>query len=281
MWAASREPRRGGAGAGRGRRRRQRALDRARGAGARVPAQRRPELAVPARRLDGADVRGARRARSRRPQALAELGRRPERRGAAGDRHPAQGRRARQRGPAASARRALVFAIINSHFDLAAMLLDKGADPNVADLSGMAALYAAVDMNSMQWTQGRPAPIFTDRLDAVDLVKKLLAEGRQPERAPEAAAAQAPPRRRHDAQLRRGRDAADARGADQRRGGDEGAARRRRRSVPDAAGPHHDADDRRRPRLRRPARRGHPHRGADARGRGRGGARCCSSAAWT
>src|SRR6185436_9227651 len=41
---------------------------------------------------------------------------------------------------------ALVFAIINSHFDLAAMLVEKGADPNVADLSGEAALYAAVDM---------------------------------------------------------------------------------------------------------------------------------------
>jgi uncharacterized protein len=72
---------------------------------------------------------------------------------------------------------ALVFAIINSHFDLASMLLDKGADPNVADLSGMGALYAAVDMNSLQWTQGRPAPIFLDRLDAIDLVKKLLAKG--------------------------------------------------------------------------------------------------------
>ena len=106
-------------------------------------------------------------------------------------------------------------------------------------------------MNSMQWTQGRPAPIFTDRLDGVDVVKKLLAEGRQPERAAEAAAAQAPSRRRHDAQLRRGRDAADARGAHQRRGLDEGAARRRRRSVRHAARPHHHADDCRRPRLRR------------------------------
>ena len=112
---------------------------------------------------------------------------------------------------------ALVFAIINSHFDLAATLLDKGADPNVADLSGMAALYAAVDMNSVQWTQGRPAPIFTDRLDAVDLVEAAAAEGRQSERAPQAVAAQAPSRRRHHAQFRRRGDAADARGADQRR----------------------------------------------------------------
>ena len=87
---------------------------------------------------------------------------------------------------------ALVFAIINSHFDLAAMLLDKGADPNVADVSGMAALYAAVDMNSIQWTQGRPAPIFTDRLDAVDVVKKLLEKGANPN-----ARLKRPPLKRH------------------------------------------------------------------------------------
>ncbi len=41
---------------------------------------------------------------------------------------------------------ALVYAIINAHFDLAAMLVEKGADPNIEDTSGMAALYAAVEM---------------------------------------------------------------------------------------------------------------------------------------
>jgi len=87
---------------------------------------------------------------------------------------------------------ALVFAIINSHFDLAAMLVDKGADPNVADLSGETPLYAAVDMNSMQWTQGRPAPIFNDRLDAIDLVKQLLAKGANPN-----ARLKRPPLKRH------------------------------------------------------------------------------------
>ena len=90
---------------------------------------------------------------------------------------------------------ALVFAIINSHFDLAAMLLDKGADPNVADIAGEAALYAAVDMNSMQWTQGRPAPIFTDQLDAIDLVKRLLAKGANPN----AKLLRPPLKRHHDA----------------------------------------------------------------------------------
>ena len=90
---------------------------------------------------------------------------------------------------------ALVFAIINSHFDLAAMLLEHGADPNVTDLAGMGALYAAVDMNSLQWTQGRPAPIFTDRLDAVDLIKLLL----QRRANPNARLTRAPLKRHHDA----------------------------------------------------------------------------------
>ena len=90
---------------------------------------------------------------------------------------------------------ALVYAIINSHFDLAAMLLEKGADPNVADLAGEAALYAAVDMNSLQWTQGRPAPIFKDTLDAVDLVKLLLQKGANPN----ARLKRAPLKRHHDA----------------------------------------------------------------------------------
>jgi len=75
---------------------------------------------------------------------------------------------------------ALVYAIINVHYDLASMLLDKGADPNVVDGAGMGALYAAVDMNSLQWVQGRPAPILTDKLDGSDLVKRLLAKGANP-----------------------------------------------------------------------------------------------------
>jgi uncharacterized protein len=87
---------------------------------------------------------------------------------------------------------ALVFAIINSHFDLASILLDKGADPNVVDLAGEGPLYAAVDMNSIQWTQGRPTPIFLDQLDAIDVVKKLLAKGANPN-----ARLRRPPLKRH------------------------------------------------------------------------------------
>jgi ankyrin repeat protein len=90
---------------------------------------------------------------------------------------------------------ALVFAIINSHYDLAATLIEKGADPNVADVTGMAALYAAVDMNSLQWVQGRPAPILTDRLDAADVVRLLLQKGADPN----ARLKSRPLKRHHDA----------------------------------------------------------------------------------
>jgi len=75
------------------------------------------------------------------------------------------------------------------------MLLEKGADPNVVDGSGMGALYAAVDMNSLQWVQGRPAPILTDRLDGVDIVKLLLQKGANPN----ARLKSKPLKRHHDA----------------------------------------------------------------------------------
>jgi ankyrin repeat protein len=75
---------------------------------------------------------------------------------------------------------ALVFAIINVHYDLAAVLLEKGANPNVLDLAGMGALYAAVDMNSLQWVQGRPAPILADTRDGADIVRLLLQKGADP-----------------------------------------------------------------------------------------------------
>lgn len=72
---------------------------------------------------------------------------------------------------------ALVLAIINTHYDLAAMLLEKGADPNVADVTGMAALYAAVDMNTVPWAHGRAAPKFRDHLDGLGMIRVLLDYG--------------------------------------------------------------------------------------------------------
>ena len=71
----------------------------------------------------------------------------------------------------------LVLAIINSHYDTAAALLDKGADPNIGDASGMAALYATVDMNTLIEIYGRPARKSRDELNALGLVQRLLERG--------------------------------------------------------------------------------------------------------
>jgi hypothetical protein len=50
----------------------------------------------------------------------------------------------------------------------------------VADQSGMAALYAAVDMNTLPWAHGRPRPKPPEQLDGLDMVRLLLAKGADP-----------------------------------------------------------------------------------------------------
>ena len=75
---------------------------------------------------------------------------------------------------------AIIIAIINAHFDLAAMMAEKGVDLNVADTSGMTALYAAVDMHTLGPMLSRPAPKVTDKLDAAALVPVLLKHGANP-----------------------------------------------------------------------------------------------------
>src|SRR4030095_6751686 len=52
---------------------------------------------------------------------------------------------------------ALMLAVINGHYDMAALLLELGADPNVADSAGAAGPYAAGDINTLQIIQ-RAAP---------------------------------------------------------------------------------------------------------------------------
>jgi len=75
---------------------------------------------------------------------------------------------------------ALQIAIINIHYDLANLLLERGADPNVVDAAGMTALYAAVDMRAPANMLTRPEPKLRDSLDAVGIVKSLLAHGANP-----------------------------------------------------------------------------------------------------
>jgi len=75
---------------------------------------------------------------------------------------------------------ALQIAILNIHYDLANLLIERGADPNVTDLSGMTALYGAVDMRAPANMLTRPEPKLRDTLDALGLVKAMLAHGANP-----------------------------------------------------------------------------------------------------
>jgi uncharacterized protein len=78
---------------------------------------------------------------------------------------------------------ALTLAVINAHFEAATLLLDAGADPNVADARGMAPLYAAVDMNTLDETPGRPAPKVSGTIDNLQMVERLLTNGANPNAA--------------------------------------------------------------------------------------------------
>jgi uncharacterized protein len=75
---------------------------------------------------------------------------------------------------------ALVIAILNAHYDLAAALVELGADPDVADQTGRTAVYAAVDMHTLPPMFSRPAPRPSGRLDALTLTAKLLGRGANP-----------------------------------------------------------------------------------------------------
>ena len=74
-----------------------------------------------------------------------------------------------------------IFAILNGHYDLAALLIDKGAGVNTTDGAGRTPLYAAVDMNTFEYSFNRPNPKPTGRMSAVDLVTFLLARGANPD----------------------------------------------------------------------------------------------------
>ena len=78
---------------------------------------------------------------------------------------------------------ALTLAVINSHYDLGIQLLDAGADPNVADVTGMTPLYAAVDMHTLDETPGRPAPLPSGGPGPLEMQQRLLAKGARPDAA--------------------------------------------------------------------------------------------------
>jgi ankyrin repeat protein len=71
----------------------------------------------------------------------------------------------------------LLLAIINGHLDLAMYLLGHGADPNLATLSGLTALYATIDV---QWAPHASYPqpsIEQEQTSYLELAKALLDHG--------------------------------------------------------------------------------------------------------
>jgi uncharacterized protein len=71
---------------------------------------------------------------------------------------------------------ALVLAVINGHFELAARLLEAGADPNAAG-SGWTALHAITGVRRPGGGDNQPAPIGSGNLTSLDMVRKLKAHG--------------------------------------------------------------------------------------------------------
>jgi uncharacterized protein len=71
----------------------------------------------------------------------------------------------------------LVIAIVNGHYELAKYLVDHGADPNVATVQGVAALYAVMDV---EWVPHNwfPEPVTAqEKVKYLDLMKDLIEHG--------------------------------------------------------------------------------------------------------
>mgnify|MGYP005848790517 CR=1 FL=1 len=71
---------------------------------------------------------------------------------------------------------ALILAVINGHFELAAFLLDQGADPNWIG-PGYTALHAVTWVRKPGGGDNDPAPQGSGRLTSIDMVKKLAEKG--------------------------------------------------------------------------------------------------------
>ena len=71
---------------------------------------------------------------------------------------------------------ALVLAVANGHYELAAYLLDAGADPNAA-IQGWTALHTITWVRKPGGGDNDPAPEGSGNMTSLELVKKLVAKG--------------------------------------------------------------------------------------------------------
>ena len=85
----------------------------------------------------------------------------------------------RGRGTGTAGASALQIAIVNAHFELAAELLERGADPN-ANALGWTPLHQLAWTRRPPIQHGLPPAVPTGRLDSLDLAKKLLEKGANP-----------------------------------------------------------------------------------------------------
>lgn len=74
---------------------------------------------------------------------------------------------------------ALVVSLMNKKYSFAKFLLDRGANPNLADIKGRAALYAAIDIRNEDYS-ALPSRKEDDPLPSLQIVKALLAHGANP-----------------------------------------------------------------------------------------------------
>lgn len=67
----------------------------------------------------------------------------------------------------------LVTALMNKQYTAAKFLLDRGADPNIADTFGRAALYAAIDIRNEDYSAMPRRPAL-DPMPSIEIVKAIL-----------------------------------------------------------------------------------------------------------
>jgi ankyrin repeat protein len=73
----------------------------------------------------------------------------------------------------------LVVSVLNKHYSFAKFLLDSGADPNLADTRGRAALYAVLDLRNEDYS-ALPSRKEDDPLPSLELIRALLERGANP-----------------------------------------------------------------------------------------------------
>jgi ankyrin repeat protein len=84
-----------------------------------------------------------------------------------------------RRGRGGNVTNALVLAITNAHYELAALLLDRGADPN-GDSQGWTALHQIAWNRKPPIQHGMPPAVPTGNTSSLELAKKLLEKGAKP-----------------------------------------------------------------------------------------------------